>query len=62
MVTYLVKLYRIPVLRRIAWVFIKLLGVDIPVSVVLGNNVRFPHNSVGTVIHPDTIIGNNVRI
>ena len=27
-----------------------------------GKNVRFPHNSVGTVIHPNTIIEDNVWI
>lgn len=37
-------------------------GLDLPAKVQLGKNVRFPHNSVGTVIHPNTIIEDNVWI
>lgn len=61
-VTKLVKLYRIPILGGIAKQINHLLGVDIPRSVVIGKNVSFPHNSVGTVIHDKTIIEDNVRI
>ena len=31
-------------------------GISIPRKVKIGNNVEFPHNSIGTVIHPNTII------
>ena len=37
-------------------------GLDLPYTVEVGSNVSFPHNSIGTVIHNDTIIGNNVKI
>ena len=37
-------------------------GLFLPRTVKLGNNVIFPHNSIGTVIHPNSIIGNNVKI
>lgn len=37
-------------------------GVDIPAKVVLGKNVHFPHNSVGTVIHPNAVIEDDVWI
>lgn len=37
-------------------------GLDLPAKVVLGKNVRFPHNSVGTVIHPNTIIEDDAWI
>ncbi len=37
-------------------------GIDLPSGVIIGKNVSFPHNSIGTVIHPNTIIGNNVKI
>lgn len=37
-------------------------GVDLPAKVRLGSNVRFPHNCLGTVIHPNTIIEDNVWI
>lgn len=36
--------------------------VDIPVEVEIGTNVLFVHNAIGTVIHPYTKIGNNVKI
>lgn len=39
-----------------------LLGVDIPRSVVFGKNVKFPHNSIGTVIHDKTVLEDNVKI
>lgn len=57
-----IRLYKYPVLRRFAYIRIKNKGCEIPITVKIGNNVKFPHNSVGTVIHPDTIIGNNVKI
>ena len=37
-------------------------GLFLPRTVKLGKGVLFPHNSVGTVIHPNSIIGNNVKI
>ena len=32
------------------------IGADIPSSVTIGRDVKFPHNSLGTVIHPDVVI------
>lgn len=49
-------------LKRIIHKLLLRKGVDIPASVIIGNNVQFPHNSFGTVIHPNTVIGNNVKI
>lgn len=37
-------------------------GIDLPFSVKLGENVSFPHNSIGTVIHPNTVIEDNVKV
>lgn len=37
-------------------------GIDLPSSVKLGKNVSFPHNSIGTVIHPNTVIEDNVKV
>lgn len=61
-VTTLVKLYNIPVLNRFAKGINLLLGVDIPRRVKIGKGVVFPHNSVGTVIHDNTIIEDDVKI
>ena len=58
----LVKMYKIPILGGVAKEPNYLLGVDIPRCVVIGNNVSFPHNAIGTVIHDNTIIEDNVRI
>lgn len=58
----LVKLYKIPFLGWIAKELNYLLGVDIPVSVVIRNNVYFSYNSISTVIHDNTIIEDNVKI
>ena len=61
-VTRMVKLYPIPIIGGIAKKINVLLGVDIPRSVVIGGNVYFPHNSVGSVIHCNTVIEDNVKI
>lgn len=37
-------------------------GICIPKNVVIGKNVKFPHNGLGTVLHPNTIIDDNVII
>ncbi len=56
------KLYKIPIVGGIAKRINFWLGVDIPRTVVFGKNVRFPHNSIGTVIHDRTILEDNVKI
>lgn len=61
-VSDLVKLYKVPVLGGFAKQIILLLGCDIPRSVKIGKNVSFPHNSIGTVIHDNTVIEDNVKI
>lgn len=58
----LVKMYKIPILGGIAKELNYLLGVDIPRCVVVGKNVKFPHNSIGTVIHDKTVLEDNVKI
>lgn len=37
-------------------------GCDIPCSVMIGKNLSLPHFGLGVVIHPCTVIGNNVKI
>ena len=60
--TNLVRLYKYKFVNKLAYRMILLLGADIPTDVKLGRNVRFPHNSIGTVLHNNTYIGNNVKI
>lgn len=58
----LVKLYPIPILGGVAKEINYLLGVDIPRCVKIGKRVHFPHNAIGTVIHDNTVIEDDVKI
>lgn len=62
MVSNLTKIYNVPVLNRLAYYIVKCCGCEIPINVKIGKNVAFPHDSAGTVIHPDTVIGDGVKI
>lgn len=61
-VTNMVKLYPYPLIGRIAKKINFILGVDIPRCVKIGKNVTFPHNAIGTVIHDNTVIEDDVTI
>lgn len=49
-------------LKKIIYRVMLILGLDLPSSVIIGKNVNFVHNAIGTVIHNNTIIKDNVRI
>lgn len=49
-------------LKHLSYLTMKVLGVEIPLSVKIGKNLMLPHWSCGTVIHQNTIIMNNVKI
>lgn len=57
-----IRLRKYILFRPISKLIFLIIGIDIPNQVELGKNVVFPHNSVGTVIHPNTKIGNGVKI
>lgn len=59
---FLVYARRWPVLGRVAYFGLKLLGAEIPVSVAIGPGFLLHHGGVGVVIHPKTVIGARVRI
>lgn len=61
-VSNLVKVYHIPVIRKIAYRLNLLMGADIPTNVRLSKTVDFVHNSVGTVLHNNTVVGEHVKI
>lgn len=48
--------------RVINKLFSFLFSCEIPCSVVIGSNVSLNHRALGVIIHPNTIIGNNVYI
>ena len=58
----LIYLRKIPVVGKVFKFILLVCGLDLPASVKMGKNIKFPHNSLGTVIHPNTIIEDNVTI
>lgn len=60
--TRLVYARRQPLVGRLAYYLLKVLGVEIPVSVRIGSNFELAHGGFGLVIHPRTEIGNSVKI
>lgn len=51
-----------PLLGRLAYYILKLLGVEIPRSVQIGRDFELAHGGFGVVIHPRTVIGERVKI
>jgi serine O-acetyltransferase len=47
---------------KLAYFFLKLLGVEIPVSVAIGPGFLLHHGGMGVVIHPKTVLGARVGI
>ncbi|PWH12470.1 MAG: hypothetical protein DDG60_13185 [Anaerolineae bacterium] len=47
---------------HLAYFLLKLLGVEIPLSVKIGPDFRLHHGGVGVVIHPKTVIGAGVGV
>lgn len=61
-VTQWIRLYKFPILRQIARRVVYIKGADIPCSVKIAKAVSFPHNALGTVIHPFTSIHSKAKI
>jgi serine O-acetyltransferase len=53
---------RVPVLGRAAYLFLKLLGAEIPLSVPIGAGCQLEHGGFGVVIHSKARIGSHVKI
>ena len=51
-----------PLLGRLAYYILKLLGAEIPLPVQIGPGFLLHHGGVGVVIHPNTVIGARVGI
>lgn len=60
--TMLVYARRWPLIGRVAYLLLKLLGAEIPRAVKIGRDFLLLHGGFGVVIHPKTIIGDRVRI
>lgn len=60
--TTLVYARRWPIVGRLAYYALKLLGVEIPLSVPIGRDFELAHGGVGVVIHSRAVIGDGVKI
>lgn len=50
------------IFSRLAYFALKLLGIEIPLPVQIGEDFELAHGGFGVVIHPRTRIGNRVKI
>jgi serine O-acetyltransferase len=46
----------------VAYYLLKILGIEIPRPVTIGDNFELAHGGFGVVIHPNTTIGKRVKI
>lgn len=60
--TTLVYARRQPIIGKLAYYALKLLGVELPRRVPVGNDFELAHGGVGVVIHSRAEIGNRVKI
>lgn len=60
--TRLVYARKWPLVGRLAYYLLKLLGVEIPRSVVVGDGFELAHGGFGVVIHSRAVIGKRVKI
>ncbi len=60
--TSLIYSRQIPLIGRISYLTLKLLGAEIPRSVQVGPDFLLEHGGFGVVIHPHTRIGARVKI
>ncbi len=51
-----------PIIGKLAYYLLKLLGVEIPRPVVIGEGFELAHGGFGVVIHPNTRIGRRVKV
>jgi len=58
----LVYAREVPVIGALAYYVLKLMGIEIPRSVVFGKDFILVHGGFGVVIHPNTTIGDGVKI
>lgn len=62
LVEVLFKYSRTPAIGKVCYLFLKVLGLEIPRSVRVGEKLKLPHWAYGVVVHPHTILGSNVVI
>lgn len=60
--TFLLYARELPLIGRLAYFQLKLLGVEIPLQVKFGADCMLLHGGFGVVIHPQTVIADRVKI
>jgi serine O-acetyltransferase len=60
--TRLVYLLPMPGLGRLAYLLLKLLGIEFPRSVQVGRHLTIEHGGFGIVVHSRAVIGERVKI
>lgn len=60
--TALLYARRTPLVGKLAYFLLKTLGAEVPLKVKVGEDSLLVHGGFGVVIHPDTVIGNRVKI
>jgi len=53
---------RYPGMSRLAYLILKFLGLEIPLPVKIGSDLEIAHGGFGIVLHPNTVIGDRVKI
>lgn len=53
---------RLPLVGSLAYYLLKLLGAEVPRNVPIGEGVTLEHGGFGIVIHPNSKIGDRVKI
>jgi serine O-acetyltransferase len=61
-VTSLAYASKKPLVGKLAYLTLKLLGVELPLSVPIGNDLEIAHGGFGIVIHSKARIGNHVKL
>lgn len=51
-----------PIFGKLAYFLLKTLGAEVPLAVRLGQDCLLVHGGFGVVIHPNTALGNRVKI
>ena len=62
LITRLVYARRSAVLGRLAFYLLKLLGVEFPLAVPVGEDLEIAHSGFGLVVHSKAVIGSRVKL
>jgi serine O-acetyltransferase len=61
-ISKLIEMRKKPIVGKLIFNLLKLYGMEVPLPVKIGQNVEFVHSGIGVVLHPTTVIEDNVKI